>query len=45
MGKHYPELSRLRCDLEREDIALRLIDVDYEFFAGTGTTLILSRPN
>jgi hypothetical protein len=44
-GKPYTELSRLRRDLERENIALRLIDVDYEFFAGTGTTLILSRSN
>ena len=42
-GKAYPELPRLQSDLERDGIGLRIIPVDYEFFAGSGTTIILSR--
>ena len=41
-GKPYPELGRLRADLAREGIFSRVIPVDYEFFLGTGTTLVLS---
>jgi SAM-dependent methyltransferase len=42
-GKAYPELDRLREDLSRAGIASRVIPVDYEFFAGTDATLVLSR--
>jgi SAM-dependent methyltransferase len=42
-GKAYPELDRLARDLGDGGIRLRAISVDYEFFAGSGETLILSR--
>lgn len=42
-GLPYPELARLQAALDREGIAARIIPVDYEFFAGSGPTLILTR--
>ena len=42
-GKPYPELARLREDLAGAGVFSRVISVDYEFFLGTGTTLVLSR--
>jgi hypothetical protein len=42
-GLPYGGMSRLRRDLESSGADFRLIDVDYEFFAGTGSTLVLTR--
>jgi ubiquinone/menaquinone biosynthesis C-methylase UbiE len=42
-GRPYPELSRLRRDLAAEGIGSELRKVDYEFFAGSGTMLVLQR--
>jgi len=42
-GRPYPELPRLRADLAGDGVALTVVPVDYEFFAGSGTSLILSR--
>jgi hypothetical protein len=39
----YPELPRLQAALRRDGIAARVVPVDYEFFAGSSSTLILSR--
>jgi len=43
-GKPYPELPRLQADLARDRISACLIAVDYEFFPGTGTSLVLRPP-
>jgi hypothetical protein len=42
-GKPYPGLARLRRELRAEGIASQLVDVDYEFFAGASSMLILRR--
>jgi len=42
-GKPYRELERLRAELEAGGIASEVIAVDYEFFRGSGTTLVLTR--
>ena len=42
-GLPYRELARLQAALGREGIASRVVQVDYEFFPGTDSTLILSR--
>ncbi|CAM2980575.1 class I SAM-dependent methyltransferase [Rariglobus hedericola] len=42
-GKPYRELGRLRADLAREGIASSVVSVDYEFFRGSDTTLVLRR--
>jgi hypothetical protein len=42
-GRPYPELNRLRRDLAAEGIGSELRKVDYEFFAGSGTMLVLRR--
>jgi hypothetical protein len=42
-GKPYGELGRLREELEGRGIFSQIIQLEYEFFAGTGTTLVLSR--
>jgi hypothetical protein len=42
-GKPYPELSRLRDELDQRGIFSHVIPLDYEFFLGSGTTLVLSR--
>jgi len=41
-GQPYPELARLQADLREAGIAARVIQVDYKFFAGTDTTLVLT---
>ncbi len=40
-GQPYPELPRLQADLRAVGITTRVISVDYKFFAGADTTLIL----
>ena len=42
-GRRYPELNRLRRDLAADGIGSEVRKVDYEFFAGSGTMLILRR--
>ena len=42
-GALYPELSRLRRDLEGEGVESEIIDVDFEFFAGSNKTLVFNR--
>jgi hypothetical protein len=42
-GKPYPELPRLQDELRGEGIASRVITVDYEFFPGSDSTMILMK--
>jgi hypothetical protein len=42
-GRRYPELTRLRCDLADLGIVTEVVPVDYAFFAGTGSMLVLRR--
>ncbi len=42
-GKPYPALPRLRRELKAAGIASVLVDVDYEFFAGADSMLVLRR--
>lgn len=42
-GRTYPGLPRLRRELKAAGIASELVRVDYEFFVGTGTMLVLKR--
>jgi hypothetical protein len=42
-GRPYPELPRLQAALAREGINSRMVAVDYEFFAGSDATLVLTR--
>jgi hypothetical protein len=42
-GRVFGEMDRLRRDLEARGAGFRIIDVDFEFFAGTSSTLILTR--
>lgn len=42
-GRPYRELARLRSDLAKEEIASRVERVDYEFFRGSDSTLVLTR--
>jgi hypothetical protein len=42
-GKPYSELSRLQAELAQGGIDARVIPVDYEFFPGSDTTLMLKR--
>jgi SAM-dependent methyltransferase len=42
-GRPYPGLSRLRRELESAGIASEVVKIDYEFFAGSGSMLILRR--
>jgi hypothetical protein len=41
-GQPYPELARLQADLRETGIASRVIPVDFKFFTGTDTTLVLT---
>jgi len=41
-GRPYRELARLRAELSAEGIGSRVEAVDYEFFRGSDTTLVLS---
>lgn len=42
-GKPYAELERLRADLAADGIASEVVRVDYEFFAGAHSMLVLRR--
>jgi hypothetical protein len=42
-GKPYPGLARLRRELRAEGIASEVVAVDYEFFAGSNSMLVLRR--
>jgi SAM-dependent methyltransferase len=42
-GRRYPELTRLRCDLADLGIVTEIVPVDYAFFAGTSSMLVLRR--
>jgi len=42
-GRKYPELGRLRIALAEEGIDSQIVDVDYEFFAGSDSMLVLRR--
>lgn len=42
-GRPYRELDRLRAELADEGILSRVERVDYEFFRGSGSTLVLTR--
>lgn len=42
-GRPYRELERLRSDLAEAGIASRIDAVEYEFFHGSGSTLVLTR--
>jgi SAM-dependent methyltransferase len=40
-GRPYPELTRLRRELRAVDIESEVVKVDYEFFVGSGSMLVL----
>jgi hypothetical protein len=42
-GRRYPQLDELRRGLEAQGLASELRRVDYEFFAGSTSTLVLQR--
>jgi len=42
-GRPYPELGRLRRELALCGVASEVVSVDYEFFAGSSSMLVLSR--
>lgn len=42
-GRKYPELGRLRIALAEEGIDSEIVDVDYEFFAGSDSMMVLRR--
>jgi hypothetical protein len=42
-GRIYPELNRLRRELRARDVSARVVPVDYEFFAGSSSMLVLKR--
>ena len=42
-GRPYAELGRLCADLEKDGIASQVVAVDYEFFVGSASMLILTR--
>lgn len=42
-GRPYAELERLRADLAAAGIRSQVVAVDYEFFRGSNTTLVLER--
>lgn len=41
-GRRYPEMERLRRELQEQSIASRIVRVPYEFFTGTSTMLVLN---
>jgi len=41
-GRPYAELGRLRCELDARCISSEVVPVDYEFFAGSGSMLVLN---
>jgi hypothetical protein len=42
-GRPYPELARLRRELRAAGVAGEVVKVDYEFFMGTGSMLVLNK--
>lgn len=42
-GKPYPELDRLRAELEERDIVSEVVGLDYAFFPGADSMLVLRR--
>lgn len=42
-GRKYPELGRLRIALAEEGIDSQIVEVDYEFFTGSDSMLVLKR--
>jgi SAM-dependent methyltransferase len=42
-GRPYPELNRLRRELRSGGVAGDVVKVDYEFFAGSGSMLVLKK--
>ena len=42
-GRPYPELARLRRELLAQGVTSEVVKVDYEFFVGSGTMLVLNR--
>ena len=42
-GKPYPELDRLRAELDGQGIASEVVPLDYAFFAGADSMLVLRR--
>jgi len=42
-GRPYPELARLRRELRAAGVASEVVKVDYEFFMGTGSMLVLRK--
>ena len=42
-GRPYPELGRLRRELDALGIGSAVVPVDYEFFVGSGSMLVLKR--
>lgn len=42
-GKPYPELDRLRVELEAQSIGSEIVPLDYAFFAGADSMLVLRR--
>ena len=41
-GRRYPELDRLQAELQAGGIASRLVRVNYEFFIGASSMLVLN---
>lgn len=44
-GRKYPELGRLRIALAENGVDSQIVEVDYEFFAGSDSMLVLKRKN
>jgi hypothetical protein len=42
-GRSYPELAALRAELVAGYIASEVVAVNYEFFVGSGSMLVLKR--
>lgn len=42
-GRRYPELAALRAELSESGIASEVVPVNYEFFVGTGSMLVLKK--
>ena len=42
-GRPYAELARLCADLKKDGIVSQVVAVDYEFFVGSGSMLVLTR--
>jgi SAM-dependent methyltransferase len=42
-GRPYPELARLRRELLAQGVTSEVVKIDYEFFVGSGSMLVLNR--